>query len=206
MKPLIIYTDGSCIGNPGPGGWGAVIQYNGKEKELSGPDNPTTNNRMEMMAMIRALQWVKKNKLSDHPIELYSDSRLLIKTLKEGWKRKANLDLWIELDAAHNGIDVKWFWVKGHAGHPLNERCDRLAVAQSEKAKKSAQKLVPTFAQIEHPEGEYACARCGQASDGKLSYMQKSGLIRVDCLHCKKYIKFASRTSENLKRAKKQLI
>ena len=68
MKPLIIHTDGSCIGNPGPGGWAAVIQHHSKQVELSGPDNPTTNNRMEMMAIIRALEWVKKNKFSDLPI------------------------------------------------------------------------------------------------------------------------------------------
>ena len=204
MKPLIIYTDGSCIGNPGPGGWGAVIQHNGKEIELSGPDNPTTNNRMEMMAIVRALQWVKENKLITHPIEVYSDSRLIIKSLNEGWKRKANLDIWTELDDAREGLNVTWNWVKGHAGNRLNERCDRLAVAQSEKAIKDATNSGNrTFAQVEHPEGEYACNRCHTASVGELSYMKKSRLIRVDCSNCGKYIKFATKNPANLKRAKK---
>lgn len=203
-SPILIYTDGSCIGNPGPGGWAAVIQWSGQKTEQAGHETPTTNNRMEMTAVIRALEWVKKNKLAEHAIELHSDSSLLIKTLNEGWKRKANLDLWDKLDDARKGLNVRWFWVKGHAGHPLNERCDRLAVAEAEKAKKSAPVKARRFAEVEHPEGEYICSKCGTASDGRLGYMKKSGLIRVDCPECGRYIKFATRTPDNLKRAKQR--
>jgi ribonuclease HI len=202
METITIHTDGSCIGNPGPGGWGAIVQHNGEETELSGPDNPTTNNRMEMMAVIRALQWVKEHDLADQPIQLHSDSSLVIKSLKDGWKRKANLDLWREMDTARDGLNVEWFWVKGHAGDPMNERCDRLAVAQSEKAAK----LTPTsegetHAQVEHPEGEYRCGSCGTVSDGNLGYMEEADMIRVDCPHCGRYIKFAAQTEDNISRA-----
>jgi len=134
--PIRIHTDGSCHNNPGPGGWGAIVQWDGQEQELSGPEAHTTNNRMEMMAMIRALQWVREQGLADRPIELFSDSNMLIQSLKQGWKRKANKDLWAEMDRARQGLTIEWNWVKGHAGNTMNERCDRLANAATEEAKK----------------------------------------------------------------------
>lgn len=129
-----IYTDGACSGNPGPGGWGAVLRYGAHEKELSGGEKETTNNRMELMAAIKALEALKKTST----VELYTDSTYVKQGITEwihGWKAKnwpnriKNKDLWIRLDSLNNQHKVTWIWVKGHAGHPENERADSLAVA-----------------------------------------------------------------------------
>ncbi|MRR50772.1 MAG: ribonuclease HI [Rhodocyclaceae bacterium] len=131
-----IFTDGACSGNPGPGGWGAILRMNGKEKELFGGELETTNNRMEMMAVIEALAALKR------PVEalVYTDSQYVQKGISEwihGWKRRGwktadkkpvkNEDLWRRLDGLAAGHRVTWRWVKGHAGHPENERADALA-------------------------------------------------------------------------------
>jgi ribonuclease HI len=135
--PLVeIATDGACKGNPGPGGWGAIIRFGGHEKEISGGENPTTNNRMEMTAAIRALQALKR----PCRVQLATDSRYVMDGLTKwihGWKRKGwktadgkpvkNADLWQELIDACAPHRVEWEWVRGHAGHPDNERADRLA-------------------------------------------------------------------------------
>ncbi|AOF81438.1 RNase H family protein [Methyloversatilis sp. RAC08] len=136
MDDVIIYTDGACSGNPGPGGWGALLKCGGVERELSGGERATTNNRMELMAVIEALNALKK------PVRavVYTDSQYVQKGISEwihGWKRKGwrtaggdpvkNVDLWQALDAAARVHEVEWKWVKGHAGHPENERVDRLA-------------------------------------------------------------------------------
>ena len=131
-----IFTDGACSGNPGPGGWGAVLRWNGVEKELNGGDRATTNNRMEMMAAIRALEALKR----PARVDLYTDSVYLrdgitkwIHTWKaKGWRTAAkkpvkNMDLWQRLETVMARHDVTWHWVKGHAGHPENERADMLA-------------------------------------------------------------------------------
>jgi ribonuclease HI len=137
MDPkVVIYTDGACRGNPGPGGWGAVLLYGGHEKELWGGERLTTNNRMEMTAAIRALEALKK----PCKVELHTDSKYVMQGITEwlpGWKRRGwmtadkkpvkNDDLWRRLDEARLRHDVSWKWVKGHAGHELNERADRLA-------------------------------------------------------------------------------
>lgn len=142
MKTVSVYTDGACSGNPGPGGWGAILVYNGKEKELSGGDHSTTNNRMELMAAISALEALKE----PCRVELYSDSKYLVDAIekkwlenwmKRGWKKAdkspvLNPDLWQRLVEASRPHQVIYHWVKGHAGHAYNERCDRLAVAQTE--------------------------------------------------------------------------
>ena len=133
---VTIYTDGACSGNPGPGGWGALLIWRGVEKELSGAEAHTTNNRMEMLAAIRALQSLKR----PVPVTLVTDSTYLKDGItkwigdwkKNGWKTAAkkpvkNQDLWQELDAALKDHQVEWRWVKGHAGHPENERVDQLA-------------------------------------------------------------------------------
>jgi ribonuclease HI len=137
-EPVEIHTDGACSGNPGPGGWGAILAWNGHEKELSGGEAQTTNNRMELMAAIAALEALRKP--SD--VVLWTDSTYLrqgITTWIDGWKRNGwrnaakepvkNRDLWERLDAARRLHRVNWQWLKGHAGHPLNERADRLARA-----------------------------------------------------------------------------
>lgn len=131
-----IFTDGACSGNPGPGGWGALLRWKGTEKELSGGERESTNNRMEMMAAIMALESLKRAAA----VDLYTDSTYVRDGITKwvrgwkanGWKTAAkkpvkNQDLWQRLEAAIKDHDVNWHWVKGHAGHPENERADELA-------------------------------------------------------------------------------
>ncbi|MCB1720241.1 MAG: ribonuclease HI [Rhodospirillales bacterium] len=135
-KVVEIYTDGACSGNPGPGGWGAILRWNGHEKALSGGEAETTNNRMEMMAVIKALEAMK----GSPKIELYTDSKYVMQGVNEwleGWKARGwktagkkpvkNVDLWQRMDALVSKHDVSFYWVKGHDGHPENERADALA-------------------------------------------------------------------------------
>lgn len=205
MKPLIIYTDGSCLGNPGPGGWAAIIKSEHTETVLSGGESSTTNNRMEMMAVIEALLWVRAR--SDaRLIQVHSDSSLVVNTLKENWKRKSNGDLWAALDEARANLEIDWNWVKGHAGSLLNERVDQLAVKEAEKIQKKSPLATSAKSAktTSHGKNEFLCTACGTASIGLLGYMSESDMIRVDCPHCGRYIKFASPTLENLERAKKR--
>lgn len=133
-----IYTDGSCLGNPGPGGWAAVIHHGEETVEISGNEKESTNNRMEMTAIIRALQWVRENfpdKLNNLKIILYSDSNLLVQSLNQGWKRKANTDLWAKMDKARAWLDIEWTWVKAHHTNKYNNRADELAFNEANKAK-----------------------------------------------------------------------
>ncbi len=143
MKKVEIFTDGACKGNPGPGGWGSILRYKGIEKEISGGEAETTNNRMELTAVIKALELLKE----PCEVTLYTDSQYVSNALTLGWaekwkqngwmrnkKEKAlNPELWDRLLTLYNTHSVKVIWVKGHAGHPENERCDRLAVAAAEK-------------------------------------------------------------------------
>ena len=143
MKTVTLYTDGACSGNPGPGGWGAVLEFRGNEKELSGGEASTTNNRMELTGVIRGLQALKE----PCTVELYSDSKYVIDALQKGWaaswrkrgwiksdkKPALNPDLWeilLDLTEKHT---VHCHWVKGHADNPKNNRCDEMAVAESQK-------------------------------------------------------------------------
>ncbi len=150
--PLVqLFTDGACSGNPGPGGWGYILRHpaTGKEREASGGEAQTTNNRMEMMAVIEGLSALSR----PSKVELHSDSEYVIKGLREwlkGWKAKGwrtaakqpvkNDDLWKRLDAliAEGGYELSYHWVRGHTGHPENERCDQLAVAAIERARREA--------------------------------------------------------------------
>ena len=141
MKQVTIYTDGACSGNPGPGGWGAILEYNGVEKELSGGAADTTNNRMELSGVIFALSALKEPCV----VELYTDSKYVFDAVQQrwvyGWRargwRKAdkkpalNVDLWETLLPLLEKHEVHWPWVKGHAENEKNNRCDKLAVAQS---------------------------------------------------------------------------
>ncbi len=124
MAQYEIYTDGSCSGNPGPGGWGAIVLIGGAKTPLSGGEAKTTNNRMEVMAAIKGLAAVPAG--SD--VTVHSDSEYLVNTMTKNWKRNVNKDLWDRLDKAVADRAVKWEWVRGHAGHPLNEEADRLAI------------------------------------------------------------------------------
>ena len=143
MKTVTIYTDGACSGNPGPGGWGAILRYKDTEKELSGGAADTTNNRMELTAVIEALDILKEPCV----VELYSDSKYVIDGLYKGWakgwqkrgwiksdkKPALNPDLWERLLALTDRHEMRYHWVKGHAENEKNNRCDQMAVAESKK-------------------------------------------------------------------------
>ncbi|WP_339633822.1 ribonuclease HI [uncultured Sneathiella sp.] len=144
-KIVVIYTDGACSGNPGPGGWGAFLQYNGKTKELCGGEVETTNNRMELTAAIEAINSLKRSTIA----ELHTDStyvkdgitKWMVNWKRNGWKTAAkkpvkNKDLWLALDEAISKHQIRWKWVKGHAGDPGNEKADELANVGMEKFKK----------------------------------------------------------------------
>ena len=145
MKEVTLYTDGGCSGNPGKGGWGAILIYKDYKKEMSGGEKETTNNKMELTAAIEGLSALKE----PCRVKLYSDSKYLIDGITKGWARSwraknwkksdgkpaLNVELWekiLELDEYH---EIEYIWVKGHAGNPYNERCDRLAVAYYESIK-----------------------------------------------------------------------
>lgn len=143
MKEVDIYTDGACSGNPGPGGWGAILRYKGKEKEMSGGESNTTNNRMELTGVIEALNSLKEPCL----VTLWTDSKYVADGLGKGWaagwkkrgwkkadkKPALNIDLWDKLLCLNEIHEIKIQWIKGHNSHPENERCDALAVEQSQK-------------------------------------------------------------------------
>jgi ribonuclease HI len=135
MSNINIYTDGSSLGNPGPGGYGIVLEFNGKTKEISKGFRLTTNNRMELLAVVDALKSLKTNK---YDITIFSDSKYVIDSIQKGWlnswknkgfKGKKNKDLWLEFLYIQKEFKIEYKWVKGHNGHPQNERCDELAVA-----------------------------------------------------------------------------
>lgn len=143
MKQIEIYTDGACSGNPGPGGWGAVLVYNGKEKELSGSEKETTNNRMELTAVIMALNALNQ----PCEVKLTTDSKYVCDAINKGWvyswrkngwkksdkKPALNVDLWKELLSLLEKHEIEFIWVKGHNGHKYNEICDALAVKEYQK-------------------------------------------------------------------------
>lgn len=143
MKHIDIYTDGACSGNPGPGGWGAILRYNGVEKELSGSLAETTNNRMELTAVISALGALKE----PCEVTVYTDSKYVCDAITKGWvyswkrngwkkadkKPALNSDLWEQMLTLLKTHKTEFIWLKGHAGHPENERCDRLAVSEYSK-------------------------------------------------------------------------
>ena len=144
-ETIDIYTDGACSGNPGPGGWGAILRYNGTEKELFGGEAATTNNRMEMMAVIEALRALKR----PLAVRVHTDSQYVQKGISEwihGWKKRGwktadrkpvkNEDLWRTLDALAAQHRIEWHWVRGHAGHAENERADELARRGVEQVRK----------------------------------------------------------------------
>ncbi len=141
MKDVTIYTDGACSGNPGPGGWAAVLRYGAAEKELSGGEKDTTNNRMELTAVIKALEALKE----PCAVTVYTDSQYISRAMTEGWLSKwkaagftkkgglKNAELWRALDGLLQRHEVRFQWVKGHADNEYNNRCDALAVAQRDK-------------------------------------------------------------------------
>ena len=141
MKEVTVYTDGACSGNPGPGGWAAVLRYGAAEKELSGGEAETTNNRMELTGVIRALEALKE----PCAVTVYTDSQYISRAIEEGWLKKwkaagftkkgglKNAELWRQLDGLLQKHAVRFHWVKGHGDDALNNRCDALAVAQRDR-------------------------------------------------------------------------
>ncbi|HVN91591.1 MAG TPA: ribonuclease H [Candidatus Binataceae bacterium] len=167
----VAYADGSCLGNPGRGGWGVlVIDPDGNTHEYSGADPATTNNRMEITAAIEALRSLP----SGAEVKLHSDSQYVVKTMTLGWKRRENLDLWRLLDHEAIRRRVRWEWVRGHNGDPLNERVDELArsaaegrAARNAPASRASQKAAPTVAMrlaslLRPGEEVRQCAACGK--------------------------------------------
>jgi ribonuclease HI len=146
-KEVEIFSDGACSGNPGPGGWGAILRYKGHEKEISGGEPETTNNRMELLAVISALETLKE----PCKVVISTDSQYIANAFNKGWldnwqknnwktsakKPVKNKDLWEKLLVQANKHQLVWEWVKGHSGHPENERCDELAVIARDQAAKS---------------------------------------------------------------------
>jgi ribonuclease HI len=139
-KTIKIYTDGSSQGNPGPGGYGAILEFGKHRKELTEGFRLTTNNRMELLAVIKAIMALKDN---TYPVTVYSDSKYVVDAVEKGWvwnwrkkdyKGKKNSDLWEQFIGLYNKYRIKFVWVKGHAGHPENERCDELAVESAQGA------------------------------------------------------------------------
>jgi ribonuclease HI len=138
-KEIVIYTDGSSRGNPGPGGYGAILMYGDKRKELSQGYRKTTNNRMELMGVIAALEAIKKQGFK---IKIYTDSQYIVKAIKEGWlnkwlatnfaKGKKNKDLWVKFYNLYKQHQIQFHWIKGHADNPFNNRCDQLATAAAD--------------------------------------------------------------------------
>ena len=143
MKHVDLFTDGACSGNPGPGGYGTILRYNGNEKEMSAGEESTTNNRMELTAVIVGLAALKET----CDVTVYSDSKYVVDAIQKGWARSwkkngwrkadkkpaLNADLWDKLLTLLDIHEVRFVWLKGHDGHPENERCDRLAVAAYQK-------------------------------------------------------------------------
>ncbi len=176
MKEVTIHTDGACEGNPGPGGWAAVLRHGTRSREISGGDPATTNNRMELQAAIAALQALKE----PCQVELWTDSEYLRQGITEwlpGWKRRGwrtmdkkpvkNADLWRTLETATARHQIRWQWLKGHAGHADNERCDVLARAETEKVRKL------------HPPEQLATLRAAFAASRKPDANQGS-LLQLD--------------------------
>ena len=143
MKTITLYTDGACSGNPGPGGWGAILMFGEHKKELSGGEKNTTNNRMELTAVVTALSMLKES----CEVDLTSDSKYVVDAIEKGWleswqkrgwkkadgKPALNVDLWERLVPLLAKHKVRFLWIKGHDGHPYNERCDKAAVEESHK-------------------------------------------------------------------------
>ncbi len=143
MKKIYMYTDGACKGNPGPGGWGTILRYKDNERVLSGGEANTTNNRMELTAVIKGFESLK----TKCDVEVYTDSKYIVDAITLGWAKKwrsnnwyrnikdkaSNQDLWEKLLSLIEINEVKFIWLKGHSGHPENERCDKLAVSESQK-------------------------------------------------------------------------
>lgn len=182
MKTVIIYTDGACSGNPGPGGWGAILDDMGVKTELSGGEANTTNNRMELTAVIEALKALS----GSHRVELFSDSKYVIDALKNGWaaswrakgwrksdgKPALNADLWGVLLNLVEQHEMTYHWVKGHADNPMNNRCDELAVAEWQKIKTTEEVAIEPV-EINHPTVDMTSIVVQLSADTQAKYREE---------------------------------
>lgn len=195
MTSIDIYTDGSCKGNPGPGGWAfAAVQDEKVIHEASAGDPDTTNNRMEMRAIQHALEWAHENNYDE--IHIYSDSKLLVNTLNNGWKKKKNTDIWADIERILIKLNTKkktFNWVKGHANNKFNEHVDQLAVAAAPETKPRSAK--------QEGGAEFFCKKCNTDVEPKLIHNKKAGMVKAVCSKCNAYLKFVSPTQENIKKA-----
>jgi ribonuclease HI len=151
MKIIQIYTDGACSGNPGPGSYGVIMKFNGREKIITEGFRKTTNNRMELLSVIVALEKITTDK---YPVEIYSDSKYVIDSITKGWvfnwvktnfKGKKNEDLWKRFLEVESKFNITYHWVKGHNGHPENERCDQIAVESIKNQSLGIDKIYEEF-------------------------------------------------------------
>ena len=176
-----IYTDGSCLGNPGPGGWAAVIEHEGETTRLSGGERSTTNNRMEVTAAIKGLEAAPPGATA----VVHSDSEYLVKTMTKGWKRNVNRDLWEQLDLAVAKRNVDFRWVRGHAGHPQNEEADRLAVqamqaaANGGSAREEAEQGVSSPLSLQGERAGVRVPQGGQQRTAELTHIDPHGNARM---------------------------
>lgn len=164
---IIIFTDGACKGNPGPGGWAAIVRTDQSEKELKGYDPDTTNNRMELTAAIKGLEYSPEGS----SVIIYSDSSYLVNTMLKDWKRSANLDLWSEIDNLISVRSVGWEWVRGHNGHPDNERADRLASTMAKSRNKGQ-----SFTHLDD-EGRISMVDVGWKQESKREAVAKGSIV-----------------------------
>lgn len=200
VKNFTIYTDGSCIRNPGNGGWAFYV----KEINLlkSGGESHTTNNRMEMEGVIAALRFLEKNDFEK--AEILCDSKLILKTITENWKKNKNTDLWTKIDSLILKLRDKkivWQWVKGHAGEKYNEMVD--TAAREEALKIENKKTVKALEKNTEKEEVFFCNKCQISVEPNFQLLEKSALLKAICSKCNSYIKFAKKSSKNLKKAKK---
>jgi ribonuclease HI len=163
--PLKLYTDGSCIGNPGPGAWAFLLRgVNGEETRGQDGALETTNNRMELLAAIQGLRTAESLYPEERNIDIYSDSSWVVCTMNDGWKRKKNLDLWAELTPLVQGKKITWNWVRGHNGHKENEDCDVRAQAESRRQLQKLHRLSPSERKTLRPTNEEGSAQSLQST------------------------------------------
>jgi ribonuclease HI len=191
MDKVTLYTDGACQGNPGPGGFAAILVFHDdddREVEIVGGKAQTTNNQMEITSVIKGLEALDK----PCEVRIVSDSKYVINTMTQGWKRKANLDLWPTLDALCAKHRVSWSYVKGHAGHKYNERCDQLAVAEAKKFQHKSsnviQQVIPANATV-----IYIIVDCGGENYGRCAW---AATVQANNM-CREFRDVNSRISSN---------
>ena len=169
-----IYTDGSCLGNPGPGGWAAIVVENGEKRSLSGGAPKTTNNRMELAAAIEGLEATPRGAV----VNIHSDSRYLVNTMTKNWKRRVNTDLWERLDSLVAGRTIRWRWVRGHAGHPLNEEADKIANRAAESVARGGSSVPPKNAKGTNSSGQ-ALRSIQPAPKQELTHLDAQGRAQM---------------------------